>query len=403
MRLFCLSCTGFDSSARKFPGFWGTTDRRVSWYSTLIHCIIWEQHGQILLWLQERIKRWTKPATSTLISGLLSDLTRSQTDLVVENALLRQQLIVLKRQIKRPRLTNPDRFRLVLLSYFTKFWKQSLHIVQPETLLRWHRGLFRIYWRRKSKSKNNKLKISAETIALIEKMVGENQLWGAERIRGELLKLGIEVSKRTIQKHMPKERRSSQTWATFLKNHIGDTWACDFTIVYDWLFRSWYVFVVMELKTRRIVHASVTKFPTDEWTAQQLREATPWGRGPKYLIRDRDSKYAAHFSAVATSSGIQELKTPYRTPQANGICERFMGSLRRECLDHILFRDGKHIRRVIQEYTEYYNQERPHQGIGQRIPDRYDWPRSKPTRGCIRSRAILGGLHHSYFRAIYLN
>ncbi len=203
--------------------------------------------------------------------------------------------------------------------------------------------------------------------------------------------LGIEVSKRAIQKYMPKERRSSQIWA------------CDFTVVYDWLFRSWYIFVVMELKTRQIMHTRVTQYPTDEWTAQQLREATPWGRGPKYLIRDRDSKYAAHFSAMAVSLGIQELRAPYRTPQANGICERFMGSLRRECLDHILFHDGKHLQRVVQEYTAYYNQERPHQGISQRVPDRYDLPRSKPTRGRISSRAILGGLHHSYARATYLN
>ena len=358
---------------------------------------------KFLAWLQKRIKHWIEPAHPGLISGLLSDLTRNRTDLVVENALLRQQLIVLKRQVKRPRLTDPDRFSLVLLSHFTRFWKQSLHIAQPETLLRWHRELFRNYWRRKLQGKP---KIAPETVVLIEKMAGENHLWGAERIRGELLKLGIEVSKRTIQKYMPKERgshSSSQTWATFLKNQAGDIWACDFTVVYDWLFRQWYIFVVLELKRRRIVHASVTQYPTDEWTAQQLREATPWGRGPKYLVRDRDSKYAAHFSAVAVSSGIQELKTPYRAPRANGICERFIGSLRRECLDHILFQDGRHVQRVVREYIAYFNQERPHQGLGQHIPDHYDLPRSKPTGGRIRSRAILGGLLHSYSCATYLN
>jgi len=233
--------------------------------------------GKFLYWLQEHTKHWTKPATSTLISGILSDLTRSRTDLVVENALLRQQLIVLKRQIKRPELTDPDRFRLVFLSHFTKFWKQSLHIVQPETLLRWHRELFRLHWRQKSQGKP---KVSPETIRLIQKIAKENHLWGTERIRGELLKLWIEVSKRSIQKYMPKEMRSrssSQTWATFLKNQAGTMWACDFTVVYDWLFRQWYIFVVMELETRRIVHMCATKFPTDGWTAQQLREVTPWG------------------------------------------------------------------------------------------------------------------------------
>jgi len=151
----------------------------------------------------------------------------------------------------------------------------------------------------------------------------------------------------------------------------------------------------------RIVHTGVTKFPTDEWTAQQLREATPWGKGPKYLIRDRDKKYAKHFSAAAGS--IKEVETPYRTPEANGVCERFMGSLRRECMDHILIHDDKHLRRVVTEYKAYFNQERPHQGIDQRIPDQYDQTRSKPTKRQVTSKAILGGLHHSYSRATYLN
>jgi hypothetical protein len=146
----------------------------------------------------------------------------------------------------------------------------------------------------------------------------------------------------------------------------------------------------MVLKTPGIIHTGVTKYPTDKWTAQQLREATPWGKGSKYLIRDRDSKYATHFSAVAGS--IKEVKTPYRTPEANGVCERFMGSLRRECMDYILIHDDKHLERVVTEYTAYFNQDRPHQGIDQRLPNHYDLPKSKPTRGHISSKAILGGL-----------
>ena len=229
-----------------------------------------------LFQFQQRLKHWAKPATLSLISGVVSDLNRSRSDLVVENALLRQQLIVLHRQVKRPLLTQHDRFCLILLTRFTRFWKQALHIIQPDTLLRWHRDLFRFYWRVKLKPKPNKTKISPETIDLIRKMA--NDLWGAERIRGELLKLGIKVCKRTIQKYMPKVREtrsSSQTGATFVKNHVGDIWVCDFTVVYDWLFRPWHIFVLMELKTLRIVHSAVTTSPTDEWTAQQLREATP--------------------------------------------------------------------------------------------------------------------------------
>jgi putative transposase len=357
--------------------------------------------GKLLHWLQECVKLWTKPATSALTVGILSDLTRSRADLVVDNALLRQQLIILKGQVKRPQLTKADRIHLVLLAQFTKFWKQTLHIIHPDTLMHWHQNLFRMYWRRKSQGRP---KVESETIILIQKMANENLLWGAERIRGELLKLGIEVSKRSIQKYMPKDRKaylSSQIWTTFLKNQASGIWACDFTVVYDWLFRTWFIFIVMELKTRRIVHTGVTKFPTDEWTAQQLREATPWGKGPKYLIRDRDKKYATHFSAVAMISGIIELKTPFLTPQANGYCERFMGSLRRECMDHILIHDNNHLRGVVTKYTAYFNQERPHQGIDQRIPNHYDLPKS--TRGKISSKAILGGLHHSYSRTLHLN
>ncbi len=268
--------------------------------------------------LKQHLKQWTKPATAILVTETLSDVTRSRADLIAENAMLRQQLIVLNRQIKRPQFTNGDRIRLVLLARCTRFWRQALHIVQPDTLLRWHRDLFRRYWRRKSKHKKRKPRIAPETIALIRRMAKENRLWGAERIRGELLKLGIEVSKRTVQKYMPKVRRnSSQTWATFLKNHAAGIWACDFTVVHDLLFRPLYIFVLIELQTRRIVHTAVTRSPADGWTAQQLREATPWGEAPKYLIRDRDDKYGALFSNVAKSTGIQVLETPIRTPQAD--------------------------------------------------------------------------------------
>jgi putative transposase len=173
-------------------------------------------------------------------------------------------------------------------------------------------------------------------------------------------------------------------------------------VAYDWLFRPWYIFVVMELKTRRIVHSTVSRSPTDEWTAQQLREATPWGKELKYLLHDRDNKYALHFSAMAAGSGIAELRTPYRAPRANGVGERFMGSIRKECLDHTLILHAKHLQRVVKEYTTYFNQDRPHQGIGQHIPSFYDQPNAK-TIGRITSRAILGGLHHSYSRQKNLN
>jgi putative transposase len=352
--------------------------------------------------VKQHVKQWSKPAIASIAVGSLSDLKRSRRDLIIENAMLRQQLIVLNRQVKRPQLTQGDRLRLVLLARLTEFWQQALHIVQPDTLLRWHRNLFRCYWWCKSKPGKRDPRISPDTIELIKQMARENRLWGAERIRGELLKLGVKVSKRTIQKYMLKERNNQpvQTWSTFLKNHFRNMWACDFTVVNDLLFRSLYVFVIMELHTRRIVHAAVTRSPTDEWVAQQLREATPWGEGPKYLIRDRDSKYGKQFAAV--TDGIKILKTPVRAPRTNSFCERLIGSLRRECLDHMLILDRHQLDRIVQEYLDYYNHSRPHQGIGQQIPESLAKDNPWPTRksgGKIASSPVLSGLHHNYARA----
>jgi putative transposase len=190
---------------------------------------------------------------------------------------------------------------------------------------------------------------------------------------------------------------SGQTWATFLKNHAGEIWACDFTVVFDLLFRPLYIFVIMESKTRRVVHTAVTASPTDEWTAQRLREATPWGQMPNYLIPDRDNKYGQQFSAVAASSGIKELKTPFRTPKANAYCEQFIGSLKRECLDHMLILHRQQLHRLVVEFIDYYNHSRPHQGIGQHIPARFD-QNYHPKSGRVVPTPALGGLHHSYAR-----
>jgi len=201
--------------------------------------------------VKQRLRRWTMPDNQSLALNAVLDLTRSKAELVLENALLRQQLIVLQRHVKRPALTWRDRTLFVFVASKLPTWKTALMIVQPDTLLRWHRDLFRWVWRRKSKNKRRKPRIAPETIALITKMATENRLWGAERIRGELLKLGVRVSKRTIQKYMPKIRRKpSQTWATFLKNHAGDIRASDFTVAHDLLFRPLYIFVIIHLQTR---------------------------------------------------------------------------------------------------------------------------------------------------------
>jgi transposase InsO family protein len=231
-------------------------------------------------------------------------------------------------------------------------------------------------------------------------MAVANRTWGAERIHGELLKLHISVAKSTIQKYLRDgrpPRRSRQTWGTFLRNHVKDIWAADFLPVTDLLFRPLYAFFVVELASRRVMHMGVARHPTDAWVAQQLREATPFGRHPKYLILDNDSKYGSACARVAKASGIGLLRTAYRAPKENAIIERFLGSVRRECLDHMLVLGEAHLRRILTAYVTYFNEERPHQGLQQRIPD--PPVEVAPCAGPVRATPVLGGLHHTYHRA----
>ena len=244
--------------------------------------------------------------------------------------------------------------------------------------------------------------MAAETIALIRAMAATNRLWGADRIRGELLKLNIRVSKRTIQRYLRQARpprRSGQGWAMFLRNHAHEIWACDFLPVADLLFRPVYAFFVISLGTRRVVHVGVTRHPTDGWVAQQLREATPFDERPRFLIRDNDAKYGPCFDRLAVASGLRVRRTPIRAPRANATCERFLGSVRRECLDHLLVLGERHLRRTLKEYATYFNLARPHQGLGQRVPQSPPTPRPDDGGGLVVAIPVLGGLHHDYRRA----
>jgi putative transposase len=353
--------------------------------------------------LHYRFVTWTKPDTNSLLLATLTDLSRSKSELVAENALLRQQLIILRRQVKRPTCTKTDRMLLVLLARIVRTWKQALVIVQPETLLRWHRLGFKLFWKYKSRAASTTPRISQETVTLIKEMARDNRLWGAERIRGELLKLGLRVSKRTIQKYMRAVRTTrpgGQRWSTFLHTHAQQIWACDFLPVTDLFFRSLFAFFIIELHSRKVIHVGVTRSPTDAWTAQQLREATAYGQGPKYLIRDNDGKFGVTFARVAKTSGIEILKTPYQAPRANAICERFLGSVRRECLDHLLILHERQLQHALNAYIHYFNQARPHQGIRQQIPEpKAGCVPSDPQGGKILSLPILGGLHHDYRRS----
>ncbi len=348
------------------------------------------------------IARWTKPRSHSSVLGTIGDLARSKPQVIAENVLLRQQLIVLQRSVKRPHFTPMERVLFVLLASRLQHWQDALLIVKPETVLRWHREGFRLFWKRKSRATSRESQLPTETITLIKEMAANNRLWGAERIRGELLKVGVKVAKRTVQRYMRQARAprpSGLTWATFLHNHATDIWACDFLQVHDVFFRPLFAFIITELGSRRIVHVGVTRAPTDAWVAQQLREATPFGEAPTYLIRDNDAKYGPHFSAVATGTGIAVLRTPIRAPRANAICERLLGSIRRECLDHIVVVSEQHLRRVVLEYVRYFNHVRPHQGICQRLPVPDEAAgASGGNAGNIIAFPVLGGLHHDYRR-----
>lgn len=357
--------------------------------------------GWVMAILNGLVRHLLQPARESVVLASVTNLSRSKTELIAENALLRQQLAILKRQSQRPRLTVADRLRLLFFSRIVKTWRQAILLVQPDTLLRWHRQGFQMFWKLKSKAGRGRQQIPDDTIELIRWMARENPLWGAERIRGELLKLGIHMAKRTIQHYMQQERSggpASQTWATFLKTHAREVWACDFIPVIDLLFRQIYVFFIVELATRRVVHFGVTRHPSQFWVAQQLREATPNGQKPRFILRDNDSKYGSAFDSLAKATGIEVLRTPYRAPRANAIAERFAGSLRRECLDHLLIFSERQLYRVIAAYVDYFNASRPHQGIDQHVPCGPPTP-VESTAGKIIAFPVLNGLHHEYRRA----
>ncbi|MCO5167227.1 MAG: integrase core domain-containing protein [Planctomycetes bacterium] len=234
-------------------------------------------------------------------------------------------------------------------------------------------------------------------------MSRENPRWGAKRVLGELEKLSLRASKRTVQRLLRRERprppRAGQAWATFVRNHLGGTWACDFFTVPVGLWSTLYVWFVLDLGTRRVLHWNVTDAPTDEWLAHQARAVTDFAQGPRYLIRDRDGKFGPRFDAVFEGCGTKIVKTPPRTPVANAFAERFVGSTRREVLAHLIVLGEDHLRIHMARWVAHYNGQRPHQGLGQRIPAEVGAPRSRPATGAIRSVPVMGGLSHHYERA----
>jgi putative transposase len=329
---------------------------------------------------------------------LLPFLVGGHRQLALENLALRQQLAVYKRTALRPRLHRMDRLFWAGLARAWPGWRRALVIVSPDTVLRWQRRRFREYWARLSRRPTGgRPPLNTEIAALVRKMVAANPFWGAPRIHGELLKLGIGISERTVSRLIPKSRpRPSQTWRTFLANHIGDLVSIDFFTVPTAHLRVLFVLVILAHHRRRVVHFNVTEHPTAAWTAQQLVDAFPEESAPAYLLRDRDQVYGQRFRHRVKGMGIEEVLTAPQSPWQNPFVERLIGSIRRECLSHVLVLGERHLRRILTRYFSYYHQARTHLAQDKDAPDIR--PIELPTTGKIVQLPEVGGLHHRYIR-----
>ena len=337
---------------------------------------------------------------------LISSAMRSRARLAAENLFLRKQLaLYLERQVKPRRADDATRITLVALSPFVD-WRHLLTVVKPETLIRWHRQGFRLWWRWKSRARGRP-PIPLDLQQLIATLAAANRTWGEERISDELLvKLGIRVSPRTVRRYMPsrprRPRPGTQAWSTFVRNHARAVLASDFCVVVTATFRVIYLFVVLEVGTRRIVHWNVTAHPTAEWTGQQFRMIVSVDEGHRFVIHDRDAIYSDGVDRTLEAMGLEVLKTPARVPQANTFCERVIGTIRRECLDFMIPLTERHLRAILREWIIHYNRGRPHSALGPGLPDplayRVDASTGHDLPGDYRVVAppILAGLHHEY-------
>jgi transposase InsO family protein len=318
--------------------------------------------------------------------------------LIAENVALRQQLAIFKRAKPRPQLKQRDRAFWVLLSCLWPEWRSALVIVQPATVCRWHRSGFRLFWRWKSQT--GRPRMDRELLALVRKLARDNPLWGVPRIQSELKLLGHDVASATIRRYLPPISRprhgGSPTWGTFWKNHLPDIAAVDFFVVPTATFRLLYCFLVLAPDRRRVLHFNITAHPSANWTAQQVVEAFPFDAAPKYLVRDNDGIYGEAFQRRVAELGVEEVPITPRSPWQNPYVERLIGTIRRECLDHLIVLNEAHLMRILNDYFEYYHTARTHQALDDNAP----WPREvePPERGNVVAQPMVGGLHHRYFR-----
>ena len=330
------------------------------------------------------------------VLAVLTSSFKSGLRLEAENAALRHQLMVLRRRLQgRIRLTNHDRWFLMQLYRWFPSILSVLTIVRPETLVRWHRAGFRCYWRWKLRSSGGRPQIDTELRVLIRRISIENPHWGAPRIHGELLKLGFEAAQSSVAKYMVKRRGPpSHGWQTFLRNHAPDIAAMDLFVVPTIGFDLLYAFVIVRIDRRDLVWINVTKNPTAEWVARQITEAFPWDMAPGYMIRDRDRVYGTVVTRRLRAMGIRDKPIAPASPWQNGFAERLIGSIRRECLDHIIVLGEVHLRRILKSYAQYYNETRTHLALDKDAP----LSRTVKRAGRILCRPVLGGLHHEYVR-----
>jgi putative transposase len=340
------------------------------------------------------------PFKLPLILSIVAVVFKGRADLIAENMALRHQLLCLSGRKHRPRLRCVDRVFWVLLSRFWGGWRENLAMVKPATVLAWHRQGFKLFWRWKSRKRGaGRPRISVEVRKLISEMAEMNVGWGAPRIHGELLKLGIVISEITVSRHMPKRPSpagSRQRWATFMRNHLHETLAIDFAVVPTLTFGIVYVFFVLSLERRRVLHFNVTRHPTATWTAQQVVEACAFDLPGRFLIRDNDKIYGAYFQDRVDGLGLEQIRTAFRSPWQNGFAERWIGSLRRDCLNHVIVVNERQLRRVVRSYVDYYHRDRTHLGLEKDTPK----GRSLESRkmGEVVANPRVGGLHHRYSR-----
>jgi transposase InsO family protein len=323
---------------------------------------------------------------------------RSRTAFQVENLALRHQLAVLRRSVNRPKLITADRLLWAWLSQVWVDWRSSLFILKPETVIGWHRKGFRLFWTWKvRRGQSGRPAVPIEVRKLIRKMSRENPLWGAPRIHGELLKLGIDIGETSVGKYMARVRKPpSQTWRTFLENHVKTLVSVDFFTVPTIRFQVLYVFLVLAHDRRRILHFAVTAHPTAEWTAQQLREAFPWDSGPRFLRRDRDRIFGREFTDQLKDMGIREVLSTPRVPQQRAYIERVIGTIRRECLDHVIVFSEAGLFRHLRNFVDYYHETRTHLALEKDTPEHRVV--QVPASGRVVAIPQVGGLHHRYER-----